>query len=136
MATTTAVRLPQKAVEIIEKKSFAQLATIMPDGTPQVSPVWVDHDEDEILINTAEGRVKARNMRREPDVALSIPDPDDPYAAVLVRGRVAEMEHEDADEHIDQLAQKYLGEDTYPFRQPGEVRVKVRIAPERVAMTN
>ena len=104
----------------------------MPDGSPHVSPVWVDVENGHVVINTAEGRLKPENMRRDPRVALSVTDPDDPYSAVLIRGRAAEITHESADEHIDAMAQKYLDQETYPFRQPGEVRVKVRIEPERV----
>ena len=135
MLLGTRTRIPQQGREILRKQSFANLATLMPDGAPQVTPVWVDVDEDDILINTAEGRLKARNMREDPRVALSVPDPDDPYRALIVRGRVVEMTDEGADEHIDALAKKYLGEDRYPFRQPGEERVKVRIEPEQATVT-
>jgi PPOX class probable F420-dependent enzyme len=133
---TTASRIAPEAREILRKKSFASLATLMEDGSPQVTPVWVDVEGDEIVVNTAEGRLKPENMRRDPRVALSVPDPENPYKALVVRGRVAEMTHEDADEHIDEMAKKYLGQDTYPFREPGEERVKVRIQPERVTLTS
>ena len=124
--------IPEQGTEILRKRSFAHLATLMPDGSPHVSPVWVDVENGHVVINTAEGRLKPENMRRDPRVALSVTDPDDPYSAVLIRGRAAEITHESADEHIDAMAQKYLDQETYPFRQPGEVRVKVRIEPERV----
>ena len=136
MATKIAVRIPEKGRRILQEKSFAHLATLMPDGSPQVTPVWVDVEGDEIVINTAEGRVKPRNLRNDPRVAIAATDPDNPYDAVIVRGRVREMTHEDADEHIDELAKKYLDEDEYPFREPGEERVKVHIEPERVTMAN
>jgi PPOX class probable F420-dependent enzyme len=136
MRMQTAVRLPEQARTILEKRAFAHLATLMPDGSPQSTPVWVDVEGDEIVINTAEGRTKPRNLREDPRVALSATDPDNPYEAVIVRGFVTDMTHDDADEHIDRMAQKYLGEDTYPYRQPGEERVKVYIAPEVVKGAN
>ena len=106
-----------------EKKAFAHLATTMPDGAPQVTPVWVDYRDGKVLVNTAKGRVKARNMELGSPVALSISDPDNPYRYVQVRGVVSKVHDEGADAHIDFLAKKYLGQDKYPWRQPGEVRV-------------
>ena len=132
METRTTGRLPRHAKSIIEKKTFAHLATLMPDGSPQVTPVWVDHDGDRVVINTAEGRAKPRNMRNDPRVALSATDPDNPYEAVIIRGRVVEMTRDGADEHIDAMAKKYLGKDKYPFRQPGEQRVLYKIAIDKV----
>jgi PPOX class probable F420-dependent enzyme len=136
METRTTTRLPEKAKDILSKQTFAHLATLMPDGSPQVTPVWVDYEGDQIVVNTAEGRTKPQNMRNDPRVALSATDPDNPYEAVIVRGRVSEMTHEVADEHIDAMAKKYLGQDTYPFRQMGEQRVKVYIEPEVVKGAN
>jgi PPOX class probable F420-dependent enzyme len=118
--------------DLFTKKSFAHLATVGADGRPQVTPVWVDLDGGVIRVNTARGRVKDRNLRREPRVALSVQDPDNPYRYVQVRGRVSEMTEQGADAHIDALARKYLGQDRYPYRQPGEVRVMVKVVPERV----
>jgi PPOX class probable F420-dependent enzyme len=118
--------------DLLEKKAFAALATVGVDGAPQVTPVWFDHDGTHIRFNTAKGRIKDKNLRRQPSVALSIQDPDNPYRYVQVRGRVVGVTEEGADAHIDALAKKYLGQDTYPYRQPGEVRVIFRIAPERV----
>lgn len=118
--------------DIFDKKAFAHLATVGRDGRPQVTPVWCDLDGGTIRINTARGRVKDRNLRANPEVALSAQDPDNAYRYVQVRGRVTEMTEQGADAHIDQLAKKYLGQDRYPFRQPGEVRVLVKIAPEHV----
>jgi PPOX class probable F420-dependent enzyme len=118
--------------EIIEKKTIGHLATLMPDGSPQSSPVWIDVDGDEIVFNTAEGRTKPHNLRRDARVALSFTDPDDPYSFVLVRGEVTHVTPEGADEHIDSLAKKYLDKDEYPFRQSGEERLIVRIKPHSI----
>ena len=113
-------------------KAYANLATVLPDGSPQVTPVWFDYDGGMIRVNTAKGRWKDRNMRRDPRVALAIMDPANAYRYIQVRGRVERITEQGADAHIDQLAKKYLGADTYPFRQPGEVRVIYVIRPERV----
>src|SRR5246127_552888 len=112
-----------------QKKAFANLATLMPDGTPQVTPVWFDRKDGKFRVNTARGRVKERNMKEGSAVALSIMDPDNAYRYVQVRGNVSRVTEEGADAHIDSLAKKYLGQDKYPFRQPGEVRVKCEIEP-------
>jgi PPOX class probable F420-dependent enzyme len=114
------------------KKAFASLATINADGTPQVTPVWFDRDGSRIRINTAKGRVKDKNLRRTPAVALTIMDPDNPYRYVQVKGRVAAVTESGADTHIDALAKKSLGQDRYPYRNPGEARVTFTIAPDRV----
>lgn len=115
-----------------QKKAFAHLATLMPDGTPQVTPVWVDYRDGRVLVNTAKGRVKARNMVEGSPVALSITDPDNPYRYVQVRGLVSGVHDEGADAHADFLAKKYLGKDKYPFRQAGEQRVICEIEPRAV----
>ena len=114
------------------KKAFANLATLNADGTPQVTPVWFDWDGSRLRINTAKGRLKDKNLRRTPAVALSIMDPDNPYRYVQVRGRVAAVTESGADAHIDALSKKYLGQDRYPYRKPGEVRVILTIASDRV----
>lgn len=114
------------------KKAFANLATLNADGTPQVTPVWFDWDGSRLRINTAKGRLKDKNLRRTPAVALSIMDPDNPYRYVQVRGRVASVTESGADAHIDALSKKYLGQDRNPYRKPGEVRVIFTIAPARV----
>jgi PPOX class probable F420-dependent enzyme len=116
-----------------QKKAFAGLATIMPDGTPQVTPVWFDYHGGRVRVNTAKGRVKARNLKPGAAVALSIMDPDNPYRYLQIRGRVANATESGADAHIDSLAKKYLGKDQYPFRQPGEVRVMYEIEPVSVS---
>ena len=113
-------------------KAYANLGTLFSDGSPQVTPVWFDTADGAIRINTAVGRAKDRNLRRDPRVALAIMDPGNPYRFVQIRGRVQRRTEEGADAHIDRLAKKYLGADTYPFRQPGEVRVIYVIRPERV----
>lgn len=123
--------IPESHRDLFDKKALAHLATVMPDGTPQVTPVWCDFDGVHVRVNSAKGRRKDRNMRREPRVALSLVDPDDPYRYLEVRGRVVEITEQGADAHIDALAHKYLGVDRYPNRQPGEVRVLYKIAPER-----
>ena len=111
------------------KKSFAHIATIMKDGSPQVTPVWFDYAGGKIRVNTAKGRVKARTMRPGASVALSIQDPENPYRYLQIRGKVVSCTESGADAHIDSLAKKYLGQDKYPFRQPGEVRVVYTIEP-------
>ena len=136
METRTTGELPQRAKTILDKKTFANLATLMPDGSPHVTPVWVDYEGDFVVVNTAEGRAEPRNMRNDPRVALSATDPDNPYEAVIIRGRVVEMTHEGADEHIDAMAQKYLDQDKYPFRRSGGQRVMVYIQPEVVKGAN
>jgi len=124
--------IPQSYRDLFDKKAFAHLATVGADGAPQVTPVWIDYDGSHIRFNTARGRVKTRNLERNPRVALAIQDPENPYRYVQVRGRVAEMTEKDADAHIDALAKKYLGQDRYPYRQPGEVRVMVKVVPEKI----
>jgi PPOX class probable F420-dependent enzyme len=123
--------IPDKYLDLLQqKKAFANLATLMPDGSPQVTPVWIDYTDGVIRFNTAKGRVKARNLKAGSPVALAIMDPDEPYRYLQVRGRVCRLREEGADAHIDSLAKKYLGKDKYPFRQPGEVRVMYEIEPK------
>jgi PPOX class probable F420-dependent enzyme len=129
-----AATIPDKFKDLFQKKAFASLATVMPDGSPQVTPVWCDFDGTHIRVNSAKGRVKDRNMRRSPKVALAVLDPDNPYRHLAVRGRVVEVTEQGADAHIDALAKKYLGQDRYPNRRAGEVRVIYKIQPERVAV--
>lgn len=127
-----AANIPEAYKDLFQKKAFANLATLMADGRPQVTPVWVDFDGSHIRINSAKGRVKDKNMRRNEKVALSIVDPDNAYRHLAVQGEVVEITEEGADEHINALAKKYLGKDQYPYRQPGEVRVTYKIRPDRV----
>jgi len=120
---------------IFAKTTLAHVASIGTDGAPNVSPVWVELDEDDnIVINTALGRAKARNFATDDRVAVSLVDPDNPYVAIAVRGRVTTFTTVGADEVIDRLAKKYMGVDSYPHRQEGEVRVTVKITPERISM--
>jgi PPOX class probable F420-dependent enzyme len=114
---------------LLNKPVFVHVATLMPDGTPQVSPVWVDVEGDQIVINSAQGRVKDKNLRRDPRVALSLTAPDNAYKALMIRGKVVKITTDGADQHIDKLAKKYLGKDKYPFGSPGDVRVKYFIEP-------
>ncbi len=113
-------------------KAFASLGTLFTDGSPQVTPVWFDTEGDAIRINSAKGRAKDRNLRRDGRVALAIIDPTNPYRYLQIRGRVTHITEEGADAHIDRLAKKYMGVDTYPMRTAGEVRVIYVIRPERV----
>lgn len=115
-----------------EGKNFATIATLMPDGSPQATVVWIDTDGEHIIFNTAEGRVKTENIRRDPRVAVSVFNTDSPYENVTIRGRVVELSHDGADDHIDRLAKKYMGVDVYPGRasNPDEKRVIVKIAPD------
>ena len=112
--------------------NYGHLATLMEDGSPQVTVVWVDLDGDRILVNTAEGRTKPRNVRRDARVAISISDPSG-YPSATVRGRVVDLAHEGAEAHIDKMAKKYLGQDKYPWAQPGDQRVIIAIEPEHVS---
>jgi PPOX class probable F420-dependent enzyme len=127
-----AAGIPEQHKDLLSKVAFAHLATLMPDGSPQVTPVWFDYDGSHIRVNSAKGRVKDKNMRRNKRVALSVQDPDKPYRYFAVQGEIAEIIEDGADAHIDSLAKKYLGKDKYPFRQPGEVRVIYRIRPQKV----
>ena len=126
-------QLTQKARQRLSDPNLGFLATIMKDGAPQVSPIWVDVEGDYIVFNTAKGRTKERNLRRDPRVALSIVDRDDPYGRVEIRGRVVDwVDGDEANAHIDKLAQKYMGKE-YPWHKPGEERVIVKIEPEKIS---
>jgi PPOX class probable F420-dependent enzyme len=124
--------IPKAYLDLFSKPAFAHLVTLMPDGSPQVTPVWVDLDDNTVVINTAKGRLKDRNMKRDPRVALAVSDPANPYRYIQVRGRVSDITENGGDAHIDRMAKKYLNQDTYPLRQPGEVRVLYRITPEHI----
>jgi PPOX class probable F420-dependent enzyme len=126
--------LSDKARALLARPVIANLATISSDGSPQLTPLWIDVDGDALLINTAAGRVKANNIKRDSRVAVSVVDPEDPYNVVVVKGTVTAVTEEGADAHIDVLAKKYLGVDEYPMRRPGEVRLKIRIRPDRIPM--
>jgi PPOX class probable F420-dependent enzyme len=128
--------IPEKYTDLFEKKVFAGLATVMPDGAPQVTPVWIDYDGENVVFNTAIGRQKDKNLQAQPRVSVMLVDPENPYRYLEVRGTVVERTTDGADEHINKMAKKYLGQDVYPFRKPGEQRVIFKIKPERVSSMN
>ena len=124
--------LPQNYLDLFSKKAFGVLTTLMPDGSPQTQPVWIDYQNGTIWVNSAEGRQKDKNVRRDPRVAVAIIDPDNPYRYLEVCGKVEEITNEGASAHIDKMAKKYLGQDKYPYAQPGEKRVLYKIKPQKV----
>jgi len=119
-------------IQLLTGKNFAFVATLMKDGSPQITPTWIDFDGKTILINTAEGRIKQKNLSRDPRVAISIVDHNNPYNMVTIRGKVIEQTSEGADEHIDKMTKRYLGFDKYPYRSPTEKRIIIKVAPENV----
>jgi PPOX class probable F420-dependent enzyme len=121
-----------RAEELLKAKNFCQVATLRTDGSVHLVPVWIDAQEGRAVLNTAEGRVWPRNLERDPRVTLSVQNMENPYEYVMIRGRLAERTTEGADQHIDEMAKKYLDQDSYPFRQPGEQRLIIRIEPEYV----
>jgi len=127
-----AERIPEAFLDLFEKPILAHLATLMPDGTPQVTPDWIDYDGEHILVNTWPDRTKGRNMLARPQVALDIVDRDDPFRYLAVRGRVVDATEEGAAEHIDTLARRYMGLERYPRHDPNRPRRLYRIVPERV----
>jgi len=124
--------LTDSAIGLFKGKNFAFIASLMNDGAPQITPVWIDYDGQFFLVNTAEGRTKQKNFERDPRVAISIVDQNNPYNMVSVRGKVVDQTTNGADEHIDKMAKKYLGADKYPFRSPDEKRVILKIKPEKI----
>ena len=118
--------------KLLQEPAFCQLATLMPDGFPQITQVWVDTDGEHILINTAQGRQKEQNVGRDPRVAVNVVDPANAWRVAMVRGRVVEVTTTGVDQLIDQLAKKYLNQETYPFRRPEEVRVTLKVLPEKI----
>jgi PPOX class probable F420-dependent enzyme len=125
--------IPEQYLDLLQqKKAFADLATVMPDGSPQVTPVWFDYTGGVIRVNSAKGRTKTRNMKEGARVALSIMDPDNPYRYLQIRGKVTRVAEEGARAHIDSLAKKYIDKDQYPWSRPGEVRVTFEITPDAV----
>jgi PPOX class probable F420-dependent enzyme len=125
--------IPDTHKDLLEKAAFGNLGTLMKDGQPQVTPVWVDYDGKYVCINSAKGRVKDINMRRDPRVSISLQDPANPYRYLEIRGKVVEITEKGADDHINKLSKKYLGNPVYPFRKPGEVRVTYKIEPQKVS---
>jgi PPOX class probable F420-dependent enzyme len=128
--------IPDEAKHLFENKDMAHVATLNADGSPQVSAVWIGLDGDLVTFNTAEGRLKPKNLRRDGRVAISIAGQDNPYENLILQGKVVEMTSDGADADIDALAKRYLDADSYPFRQPSEERVLVKIEPEKVNHTN
>ena len=124
--------IDDSVIKLLTGKNFASVATLMKDGSPQNTPTWIDFDGKAILINTAEGRTKQKNVSKDQRVAISIVDQNNPYNMVTIRGKVIEQTSEGADDHIDKLAKRYLGVDKYPFRSPTEKRIILKVAPENV----
>ena len=129
---TETVVISHEVAKLLEDKNLAFVATLMRDNSPQITPTWIDLVDGIIIINTAEGRVKQRNLSRDPRVAISIVDQKNPYNMVTIRGKVIEQTTHDADKHIDKMAKKYLGVDKYPFAMPGEKRILLKIIPQKI----
>jgi PPOX class probable F420-dependent enzyme len=129
-------KIEGRVAELLEAKNFAQVATVRENGSPHVTPVWVDHDGENIVLNTAEGRAWPANARRSGKVAINVVNHENPYEYVYVQGTVAEDTTDGADEHIDKLAKKYMDVDEYPFRQEGEQRLIIKIAPDKVILNS
>lgn len=123
--------IPQNFQDLFEKQSFAHLVTLMPDGAPQVTPVWCDFDGQHVLVNSAKGRIKDKNIRRDPRVAMSICDPDNGYRYLEIRGEVVDIVETGATEHIDKLAKRYMGKDQYPYHNDKDIRVIYKIVANR-----
>ena len=126
------VKIEGRGEELLKATNFCHVATLRADGSVHGVPVWVDVQDGIPVVNSAEGRAWPRNLQRDPRVTLTVQNMENPYEYLEVRGRVSEMTHEGADEHINSLAKKYLGQDEYPYRQPGEQRVIIRVEPEHV----
>src|SRR5882762_5078009 len=125
--------ISDKYTDLFQNRAFASLGMPMRAGRPQVTPVWVDYDGEHVIFNSAKGRQKDRNVRRDPRVSMAIIDPENPYRYLEIRGRVVEITEQGADAHIDKLAKKYLGVDKYPYSQAGEVRVIYKVKPEHTS---
>jgi PPOX class probable F420-dependent enzyme len=125
-------QITEPVAKLLEGRNLAFVATLMKDGWPQITPTWVDIEDGKILVNTAEGRLKQRNISRDDRIAISVVDQNNPYHMVTVRGRVVKQTNEGADEHVDKLAKKYLGVEKYPLRSPNEKRIIIKIKPERI----
>ncbi|MDA4134111.1 MAG: PPOX class F420-dependent oxidoreductase [Thaumarchaeota archaeon] len=124
--------LPDSVKALIEAKTYANVATLMPDGSPHVTQTWVDHEGDIVLINTFEGSQKHRNAVRNPKIALDVCDPTTPYNVAVIRGLVKEVTFDGAEEHIDRMAKKYTGQEKYQMRRPGVRRVLIKIEASHV----
>jgi PPOX class probable F420-dependent enzyme len=128
--------LEGRSKELLEARNFAQVATLRPDGSVQVAPVWVDVQEGEAVLNTAAGRAWPSNLERDPRITVTVQNSENPYEYVTIRGHVSDRTRDGADQHIDALAKKYLGVDDYPYRRPGEQRLIIRVAPDHVFHNN
>jgi len=126
-----AIKLPESARKVVQDKAYGHVVTLGPGGRPHVTMVWVDADGDEVLFNTAEGRKKAQNLRRDPRIIISVKDRHDPQAYMVIHG-TATLTDAGADAHIDKLTKRFLGVDKYPYRQPGEKRLLVRVTVDRI----
>jgi PPOX class probable F420-dependent enzyme len=126
-----AIKLPESAKKLLQDKAYGHVVTVGANGRPQTTMVWVDAEGDEVLFNTAEGRKKQQNLRRDPKIIISVQDHNNPQAYLLVHG-TATMTEAGADAHIDKLTKRFLGVDKYPYRQPGEKRMVVRVAVDRL----
>lgn len=124
--------IEERAEKLLKGKNFVVISTLRPDGSIHAAPAWVDVQDGRPVVNTAEGRAWPANLERDPRVTLTVQNLENPYEYVTIRGRVAERTSDGADAHIDSLAKKYLGQDSYPYRQEGEQRVILRIEPEHV----
>lgn len=124
--------IDDSVIRLLTGKNFAFVATLMKDGTPQITPTWIDFDGNLILINTAEGRIKQKNVSRDSRVSISVVDHSNPYDMVTIRGKVIEQTTKGADDHIDKLAKRYLGLDSYPYRSSAEKRIILKVQPENV----
>jgi PPOX class probable F420-dependent enzyme len=124
--------IPEKYLDLFEKPAFGVLGTVMKDGSPQVTPIWIDYDGKHVRFNSALGRVKDKNLRRDPRVSITVMDPQNPYRYLQIRGKVVDISQNGADDHINGLSLKYLNKPVYPFRQPGEQRVLYKVEPESV----
>ncbi len=126
-----AVPVPESHKDLFQKKAFGSFTTLMPDGSPQTTPVWVDFADGKVIVNTALGRQKDKNVRHDPRVAITLIDPENPYRYLEIRGQVDEITQDGATAHIDKMAKKYMGVDKYPYAQPGEQRVLFKITPQK-----
>ena len=127
-----AIKLTERAVTLIDGKNFAHLATLLPDGSPHVTPMWIDHEGDMVLMNTAKGRIKQRNITRDPRIAITVVDSNNPYDRIVILGRVLNQTEQGAEAHIDKLAKKYTGANKYQKTSPTEKRIILKIEPSRI----
>ena len=123
--------VPESHKDLFQKRAFGNFTTLMPDGSPQTTPVWVDFENGKVIVNTALGRQKDKNVRRDPRVAITLVDPDNPYRYLEIRGKVDEISVEGAEKHIDKMAKKYIDQDIYPWAKPGEQRVLLKVTPDK-----